>query len=70
MAGLSFVHVLPHQKPCTMNDMFTAEGNTVKDSDDERQPDWQESTYPYRNRMRRKPYEKQKYKLQLELLKL
>ncbi|MFC3853615.1 hypothetical protein ACFOSD_12280 [Salinispirillum marinum] len=40
----------------------------MKDSDDEQQPDWQESTY--RNRMRRKPYEKQKYKLQLELLKL
>ena len=40
------------------------------DSDDELLPDWRESSYPYRNRLRRKSYEKQKYNLQVELLKL
>jgi polyphosphate kinase 2 len=38
---------------------------------DELVADWQEpSVYPYRKLMRRKPYEKQKYQLQVELLKL
>lgn len=40
------------------------------DSDSELLPDWRESQYPYKNRMRRKSYEKQKYNLQVELLKL
>ena len=40
------------------------------ESDNELLPDWQESSYPYRNRLRRKSYEKQKYNLQVELLKL
>ncbi|MCH8538621.1 MAG: polyphosphate kinase 2 [Alkalimonas sp.] len=39
-------------------------------SDDELLPNWQESPYPYKNRLRRKTYEKQKYNLQVELLKL
>ncbi|MHA7880521.1 MAG: polyphosphate kinase 2 [Saccharospirillum sp.] len=41
-----------------------------QDSDEELLPDWRESAYPYRNRLRRKSYEKQKYNLQVELLKL
>jgi polyphosphate kinase len=32
--------------------------------------DWRTAVYPYRNLMRRKEYEKQKYRLQVELLKL
>jgi polyphosphate kinase len=38
--------------------------------DDELSPDWRVGGYPYRNLMLRKTYEKQKYQLQVELLKL
>ena len=38
--------------------------------DDELAPDWRSGGYPYRNLMSRKAYEKQKYRLQVELLKL
>ena len=38
--------------------------------DDELAPHWREGSYPYKNLMTRKSYEKQKYKLQVELLKL
>ncbi len=39
-------------------------------SDDELVENWREGGYPYKNRMSRKNYEKQKYHLQVELLKL
>lgn len=39
-------------------------------SDDALVSDWRNSDYPYQNRMSRKSYEKQKYNLQVELLKL
>ncbi len=40
-------------------------------SDDELADDWdQPGVYPYRNRMRRKPYEREKFALQVELLKM
>jgi len=38
--------------------------------DEELSPDWRSGGYPYKNLMSRKAYEKQKYKLQVELLKL
>jgi len=38
--------------------------------DDELSSDWRTGGYPYRNLMSRKNYEKQKYRLQVELLKL
>lgn len=38
--------------------------------DDELAPDWRKGAYPYRNKMSRRNYEKQKYRLQVELLKL
>jgi polyphosphate kinase 2 len=38
--------------------------------DDELVDDWRSAVYPYKNRMSRKNYEKQKYQLQVELLKL
>lgn len=38
--------------------------------DDELAPGWREGAYPYRNRMSRRNYERQKYRLQVELLKL
>ena len=40
------------------------------DPDEELAPDWRQGGYPYRNLMSRKAYEKQKYRLQVELLKL
>ncbi|MFN8442548.1 MAG: polyphosphate kinase 2 [Caldilineaceae bacterium] len=38
--------------------------------DDELSDDWRKGGYPYKNLMSRKNYEKQKYRLQVELLKL
>ena len=38
--------------------------------DDELSDDWREGGYPYKNLLSRKNYEKQKYRLQVELLKL
>ncbi len=38
--------------------------------DDELSPDWRTGGYPYKSLMSRKNYEKQKYQLQVELLKL
>ncbi|KAI5912693.1 polyphosphate kinase 2 [Thauera sp. 2A1] len=38
--------------------------------DDELSDDWRSGGYPYRNLMSRKNYEKEKYRLQVELLKL
>ena len=38
--------------------------------DDQLSDDWREGGYPYRNLMSRKNYERQKYRLQVELLKL
>lgn len=42
----------------------------ASDPDMELSPDWREGAYPYRNLLSRKSYEKQKYRLQVELLKL
>ncbi|MFP5506237.1 MAG: polyphosphate kinase 2, partial [Gammaproteobacteria bacterium] len=41
-----------------------------KSPDDELADDWRDGGYPYKNLMSRKNYEKQKYRLQVELLKL
>jgi len=38
--------------------------------DDELSPDWRQGGYPYKNLLSRKSYERQKYRLQVELLKL
>lgn len=40
------------------------------DPDTELSPGWREGAYPYKNLLSRKNYEKQKYNLQVELLKL
>ncbi|MCB2035447.1 MAG: polyphosphate kinase 2, partial [Ottowia sp.] len=40
------------------------------DPDDELAPDWRDGGYPYKNLLRRSVYEKEKFKLQVELLKL
>ena len=41
-----------------------------RNPDDELSPNWRRGGYPYKNLMSRKAYEKQKYRLQVELLKL
>ena len=38
--------------------------------DDELHPDWRDGGYPYKNLLRRSTYEKEKFRLQVELLKL
>jgi polyphosphate kinase 2 len=43
---------------------------TRRNPDEELAMDWREGIYPYRHRMLRRNYEKQKYQLQVELLKL
>ncbi|MEY3981275.1 MAG: polyphosphate kinase 2, partial [Pseudomonadota bacterium] len=42
----------------------------VINPDEELAKDWRQGSYPYKNLMRRSSYEAQKYKLQVELLKL
>jgi polyphosphate kinase 2 len=51
-------------------EMSAKPGSKSKDPDEELVDDWREGAYPYRNRMSRKNYEKRKYHLQVELLKL
>ncbi|MBN8441808.1 MAG: polyphosphate kinase 2 [Thauera sp.] len=52
----------------TESEMIVAKRPTSPD--DELSDDWRSGGYPYRNLMSRKNYEKQKYRLQVELLKL
>jgi polyphosphate kinase 2 len=46
------------------------ETGAVVDVDAELSPGWREGAYPYKNLLSRKSYERQKYRLQVELLKL
>ena len=46
------------------------EARLPRKPDDELSSDWRKGAYPYKNLMTRKNYEKEKYKLQVELLKL
>ncbi len=47
-----------------------AAGALASNPDDELAPDWRDGGYPYKNLMQRRNYERQKYRLQVELLKL
>jgi polyphosphate kinase len=47
-----------------------APASDAVDPDTELAPGWREGKYPYKNLLSRKNYEKQKYRLQVELLKL
>jgi len=51
-------------------DELAATFRTGVRADDELADDWRSGGYPYKNLMSRKNYEKQKYRLQVELLKL
>ena len=48
----------------------SADARLPRSPDNELAPGWREGGYPYKNLMTRKSYEKQKYRLQVELLKL
>lgn len=54
----------------TRHQQSTAASAPAVRPDDELVDNWREGNYPYKNRMSRKAYEKQKYHLQVELLKL
>ena len=47
-----------------------AGSDKVHKDEDVLNPNWLDGAYPYKNRMSRKRYEKEKYQLQVELLKL
>lgn len=51
-------------------DASTQGPSSRRNPDEELATDWREGIYPYRHRMLRRNYEKQKYQLQVELLKL
>jgi polyphosphate kinase 2 len=51
-------------------DKAPAELPAGEDPDQQLTPDWRAGGYPYRNLMSRRAYERQKYRLQVELLKL
>lgn len=53
-----------------LNEEYERAAEYGLNSDEELLNNWREQPYPYKNRMRRKTYEKQKYDLQVELLKL
>ena len=47
-----------------------AQPGTDLDPDSELEPGWRDGRYPYKNLLSRRSYERQKYRLQVELLKL
>ncbi len=71
----SLIHDTSPDDLVKLKDLFAqhALANKVKTGskkDDQLAPNWRSGAYPYKNRMSRKNYEKQKYHLQVELLKL
>lgn len=46
------------------------ERKSQRNPDNELAPDWRDGAYPYKNLLRRSSYEKEKFRLQVELLKL
>ena len=48
----------------------TLQGEQALNPDEELTKDWRDGGYPYKNLMQRRNYERQKYRLQVELLKL
>jgi polyphosphate kinase 2 len=68
LAGLS-----PDEREAVRHTLLaphTKRGPKASDPDNELAAGWREGGYPYRNLMSRRAYEKQKYRLQVELLKL
>ena len=68
--GASADDLVMLRKALLDNELLTGTGRPGIKADDELSDDWRTGGYPYRNLMSRKAYEKQKYHLQVELLKL
>ena len=60
----------PDDVEALKNALMQREVDASQHPDDELATDWREGAYPYRHLMTRRNYEKQKYHLQVELLKL
>lgn len=56
--------------PTGQTGQVVSQVRTDKNKDTELSPNWRDGGYPYKHRLSRKNYEAQKYKLQIELLKL
>ncbi|MFO1336782.1 MAG: polyphosphate kinase 2 [Burkholderiaceae bacterium] len=67
LAGASPDEVRALRRSLAQGDDGPAAGH---DPDTELSPGWRDGGYPYKNLLSRKSYEKQKYRLQVELLKL
>jgi len=64
----------PHDRKALIRSLLRVDEATAeapaRNADEVLAPGWREGAYPYLNLMSRKNYERQKYKLQVELLKL
>lgn len=64
----------PHDRKALIRSLLRADESAIdapaRSADEALAPGWREGAYPYLNLMSRKNYERQKYKLQVELLKL
>ncbi|MDD2722286.1 MAG: polyphosphate kinase 2 [Gallionella sp.] len=70
MAGASPDEAAMLRKAILGTDTNTTVAKLHASKDEQLSSDWRDGGYPYRNLMSRKNYEKQKYQLQVELLKL
>ena len=70
MGGMSADEVSALRSLLLEGDPASWTAGTSRHPDDELSSAWREGGYPYLNLMSRKAYEKQKYRLQVELLKL
>jgi polyphosphate kinase 2 len=69
IAGMS-----PEESVALLRGLLKQQGESAEElsisPDDELVKDWRDGGYPYKNLMQRRNYERQKYRLQVELLKL
>ncbi|MGB4063324.1 MAG: polyphosphate kinase 2 [Azonexus sp.] len=69
IAGMS-----PEESAALLRGLLRQQGGLAEElpvnADDELVKDWRDGGYPYKNLMQRRNYERQKYRLQVELLKL
>ena len=69
IAGMS-----PEESAALLRGLLKQQGESAEElsisPDDELVKDWRDGGYPYKNLMQRRNYERQKYRLQVELLKL
>jgi len=70
MAGLSPDDASALRRSLAARERIAFQEGAQPSPDDELSDNWRSGGYPYRNRMLRKNYERQKFRLQVELLKL